>query len=76
MAIAGLAIYWKLAGNTNARRWGIAAFVLLLTALTWTQLWTVTPPIPSQLIPVWIVAPVVFAAIPYALDRKRVSAQS
>jgi hypothetical protein len=75
MAIAGLAIYWKLAGNSTARRWGIAIFVLLLTALTWIPLWAVTPPTPSQLIPNWIVAPLVFAAIPYALDRKRVAAQ-
>ncbi len=75
MAIAGLAIYWKLAGNSTPHRWGVAIFVLLLTALTWIPLWAVTPPIPSQLIPGWILAPVVFAAIPYALDRKRVSAQ-
>jgi hypothetical protein len=76
MAVAGLALYWKLGGNSASRRWGIAAFVLLLTGLTWTQLWTVTPPTPSQLIPSWIVAPLVFSAIPYAFDRRRVSAQS
>jgi hypothetical protein len=73
MAIAGLALYWKLAGNSATRRWGIAVFVLLLTALTWTQLWTVTPPTTSQLIPSWIVAPLLFAGIPYAFDRKRVA---
>jgi hypothetical protein len=71
MAIAGLALYWKLAGHSTARRWGIAIFVLLLTVLTWTQLWSVTPPTTSQLIPSWIVAPLVFSAIPYAFDRKR-----
>lgn len=76
MAIAGLAIYWKLAGNSVGRRWGVAIFIVLLTALTWTQLWSVTPPAPSQLVPSWIIAPLVFAAIPYALDRKRVAAQS
>jgi hypothetical protein len=75
MAVAGLAIYWKLTGNSTARRWGVAVFILLLTALTWTQLWSVTPPTPSQLIPGWIVAPLLFAAIPYALDHKRASAQ-
>ena len=75
MAIAGLAIYWKLAGNSVRRRWGIAVFMVLLTALTWTQLWTVKPPIASQLIPAWIIAPLVFSAIPYALDRRRVRGQ-
>jgi hypothetical protein len=76
MAIAGLVIYWKLAGNSQARRWAVAVFVLLLTALTWTQLWTVTPPTPSQLVPSWIIAPLVFSVIPYALDRKRTAAQN
>ena len=74
MAMVGLAIYWQLAGNSAGRRWGIAVFIVLLTALTWIQLWAVTPPAPSQLIPGWIIAPLVFSAIPYALDRKRVSA--
>ena len=76
LAIAGLGVYWKLAGNSTVRRFGIALFVLLLTALTWTQLWAVTPPTPSQLIPSWIVAPLMFSVIPYAFDRKRASAQS
>lgn len=76
MAAAGLAIYWRLSGNSASRRWGIAVFIALLTALTWIQIWTVTPPAPSQLIPGWIIAPVVFSAIPFALDRKRVSAQN
>ena len=75
MAIVGLLIYWKLSGNSAGRRWGVAIFILLLTALTWTQLGTVTPPTPSQLVPSWIIAPLVFAAIPYALDRKRIAAQ-
>jgi hypothetical protein len=50
--------------------------VLLLTALTWTQLWSATPPAQSQLVPTWIIAPVVFSAIPFLLDRKRVAAQA
>jgi hypothetical protein len=76
MAIVGLAIYWKLGGNSPGRRWGVAVFIVLLTVLTWTQLWTVTPPVPSQLVPSWIIAPLVFSAIPYALDRKRTAAQN
>jgi hypothetical protein len=70
MAIAGLAIYWRL-GGSRVSRWGIAIFTLLLTALTWTQLFITRPPSPSQLIPNWIIAPLVFAAIPFAFDRKR-----
>jgi hypothetical protein len=70
MAIAGLAIYWRL-GGSRVSRWGIAIFTLVLTALTWTQLFITRPPSPSQLIPNWIIAPLVFAAIPFAFDRKR-----
>jgi hypothetical protein len=70
MAIAGLAIYWRL-GGSRISRWGIAIFTLVLTALTWTQLFITRPPSPSQLIPNWIIAPLVFAAIPFAFDRKR-----
>lgn len=72
MAIAGLAIYWTIAQRASlASRWGIAVFVLLLTALTWTQLWMTTPPTTAQLIPSWIIAPLLFSAVPYVLDRKR-----
>jgi len=73
MAIAGLAIYWRL-GGSKVSRWGIAIFTLLLTALTWTQLLATHAQSPSQLIPNWIIAPLVFAAIPYAFDRKRTAA--
>jgi hypothetical protein len=73
MAIAGIAVYWKL-GGSKLSRWGLALFILLLTALTWTQLFMTQPPSPSQLIPNWIVAPLVFGAIPYIFDRKRVAA--
>jgi hypothetical protein len=74
MALAGVAIYWRLSGSTRISRWGMAIYVLVLTALTWTQLWAV-PPTPSQLVPTWILAPIVFSIIPYMLDRKRVAAQ-
>jgi hypothetical protein len=36
----------------------------------------VTPPVPAELIPTWIVAPLVLAAIPFAFDRKRAAAAS
>jgi hypothetical protein len=74
MAVAGIATYWKLAGGSKVSRWGVAVFTLLLTALTWTQLLATRAPSPSQLIPNWIIAPLVFAAIPYAFDRKRAAA--
>ena len=71
LAVAGLVIYWRLRGGSKVGCWGIAVFTLLLTGLTWTQLLATRAPEPSQLIPSWIIAPVLFAAIPYALDRKR-----
>lgn len=73
MALAGLVIYLRLSGGTRVSRWGVAAFVALLTALTWTQLFSTTPPTASQLVPTWIIAPIVFSAIPYAFDRKRIA---
>jgi len=76
MAAVGVAVYGSMRSSTKLGRWGIAAFVLLLTALTWTQLWNTTPPTRSQLVPTWIVAPLLFSAIPYLFDRKRVAAQS
>ena len=75
MALTGLVIYWRLKGGTRVTRWGMAAFVGLLTALTWTQLVSTTAPTNSELIGSWILAPIVFSAIPYAFDRRRVAAQ-
>jgi hypothetical protein len=76
MVVAGVAIYWRVvgAGGSAVCRWGMATFMALLTGLTWTQLFSVRPPEPSKLIPGWILAPLVFAAIPYAFDRKRAAA--
>ena len=74
MALAGVVIYWTLSSTTRVGRWGMTIFVILLTALTWTQLWSVTPPSNSQLIPNWIILPIVLSAIPYLLDRRRVMA--
>lgn len=76
MALAGLVLYWNLDGGTRVSRWGMATFVVVLTALTWTQLFSTTAPTQSQLVPTWIFAPVVFSAIPYLFDRKRVRAQA
>ena len=75
MALTGLIIYWRLKGGTRVTRWGMAAFVVLLTALTWIQLVSTAAPTNSELIGSWILAPVVFSAIPYAFDRRRVAAQ-
>ena len=74
MALAGIAIYWKItgAGRSILSRYGMAIFVLLVAAMTWTQLFLAVPPPPHQLRVSLIVIPVVFAAIAYALDRRRV----
>ena len=76
MALAGLVLYWTLRGGTRMSRWGMAVFMVLLTALTWTQLFSTTAPTPSQLVRTWIIAPIVFSAIPYWFDRGRVAAQT
>jgi hypothetical protein len=76
MALAGLVMYWRLTGGTSVARWGMAAFVVVVTALTWTQLFSRIPPTPSQLVATWIIAPVVFSAIPYLFDQRRVAAQN
>ena len=70
MAGIGIVIYWRI-GRSNLSRWGVTLFTLLLTALTWTQLFVTQAPSPAQLIPNWIVAPLVFGAIPFFFDRKR-----
>jgi hypothetical protein len=75
MAAAGVVIYWRMAGHSPLSRWGVAVFIALLTALTWTQLFAATPPTPAQLIPSWIIAPLVFAAIPWGFDRRRLAAE-
>lgn len=76
MAVAGLLMYWKLDGGTRLSRWGMAVLMVLLTALTWTPLFSTTAPTQSQLVPTWIIAPIVFSGIPYWLDRRRVAART
>jgi hypothetical protein len=72
MALAGIAVYWRLAGNFSVSRYGMTIFVALVTAMTWTQLLLTTPPKAQQLNGSWIVVPLVFSGIAYGLDRKRV----
>jgi len=71
MAMVGIAVYWKLAGSSSVSRYGMSIFVVLFTAMTWTQLLVTTPPKAQQLNISWIVVPVVLSAIAYGLDRKR-----
>ena len=74
MALAGIAIYWRIAGagKSAVSRYGMAIFILLVCAMTWTQLVLTVPPPRQQLIFSLIVMPLLFAAIAYALDRRRV----
>jgi hypothetical protein len=71
MAFVGMAVYWKLAEGSSLGRYGMTVFVVLFTAMTWTQLGLTTPPKPHQLNVSWIVVPLVLSAIAYGLDRKR-----
>jgi len=73
MTVVAIVIFLRIPSvSASARsRWGIPIFLVLLAALTWAQLGTTQPPTPSQLIPDWIVAPILFSGIVYALDRKR-----
>ena len=72
MALAGIAVYWKLAGSSSVSRYGMTIFVVLFTSMTWTQLALTTPPQAKQLNVSWVVVPLVLSAIAYCLDRKRV----
>jgi hypothetical protein len=74
MAVIGLVIYWRITGadRSGLSRYGIAIFVIIMTALTWTQLLPNPAPTARELTITWIVAPIVLSAIAYALDRRRV----
>ena len=73
MAAAGFIIYWKVSvqAGSAAGRYGMAIFVLLFTAMTWSQLALTTPPEAKQLEVSWIVVPLVLSAIAYGLDHSR-----
>lgn len=72
MALLGLVLYFKLAGSSSISRYGMAVFIVLVTAMTWSQLAFTTPPKTHELIVSWLVAPLVLSAIAYGLDWKRV----
>ena len=76
MAIAGMAIYWKLSGASRSglSRYGMAIFVMLVTAMTWTQLSATTPPSTQSMTVSLLIVPLAFSAIAYGLDRKRARA--
>jgi hypothetical protein len=71
MAIAGIGVYWKLSERSSLSRYGMSIFVVLFTAMTWTQLLVTTPPKAQQLNISWIVVPVALSAIAYGLDWRR-----
>jgi hypothetical protein len=71
MSILGVVMYWRLAGSPAFSRYGMALFVALVTAMTWTQLFVTTPPKAEQLTVSWIVVPLALAGIAYGLDRQR-----
>ena len=73
MAVAGTVLYWKVARQEGSAvaRYGMSIFVLLFTAMTWSQLALTTPPKPQQLNVSWIVVPLVLSAIAYGLDNGR-----
>ena len=78
LTFIGVAIYLVFIGQRAPRlaRYGIPIFMVILTLLTWTQLFLNTPPQDSELIFSWIAMPVFFAAIPWVLDRKRIARSS
>jgi hypothetical protein len=74
MALSGVAIYWRVSGSERSTisRYGMAIFVILVAAMTWTQLGLTQPPPTRQLEISWIAVPLLFSAIAWGLDRKRV----
>lgn len=72
MVIIGVALYFQLAARNPGRgKWGMLALMLLLTTLTWIQLFTNKAPTPAQMAASCILLPVLFSAAMYPLDRKR-----
>jgi hypothetical protein len=72
MAIFAVRIYFSV--STAAPRWnrlGILLAILLLAILTWGQLFVSVAPTPSQLVPGWILLPLLFCGSVYLLDRRR-----
>jgi hypothetical protein len=77
MAVVALLIYFSLSAATPGwNRFGILLAVLLLAVLTWGQLFVSVAPTPSQLIPGWILLPLLFCGSAYLLDRRRANLSS
>jgi len=74
LCVAGAVMFWRTAQGSKRSRYGIAIFIAIFCALTWTPLAAHEPPQLGQLIPGWIATPLVLAGIAYAIDRKRVRA--
>jgi hypothetical protein len=73
MALVGIVVYWKIAGQDRSAvgRYGMTILVLLFTAMTWSQLALTKSPKPQQLNISWIVVPLILSAIAYGLDYRR-----
>ncbi len=76
MTVAGVWLYLTLSGirASAVSRYGVPIAMVVLAALTWTTLFSTTAPETAQLIPGWIVFPLLFAAVIWVLDRKRTAA--
>ena len=74
MTAACVVLYLQFIGSRAPAiaRYGVTVLMVLLTAATWSPLATSVPPTEAQLIPSWIGMPVLFSALVYAFDRKRV----
>jgi hypothetical protein len=73
LSAAGVIVFWRTAVSSARSRHGIAVLILVFCALTWLPLAIERAPAPAQLIPGWIVSPLLLAAIAYVIDRKRVA---
>lgn len=76
MTLAGVALFWRAASSSAISRYGVILVTLMVLALTWTQLSLIVPPDPHRLVVGWIVFPLLLSSIVYALDWKRVHAQT
>lgn len=72
LSLAGVVVFWRTARDSARSRYGMAIFMLVFCAFTWSPLAMARAPEPAQLIPGWIATPLVLAAIAFAIDRKRV----
>jgi hypothetical protein len=73
LSVLGALVFWRTAAGSARSRYGVASFLVLFCALTWSPLATERAPEVSQLVPGWIASPLVLAAIAFAIDRKRIA---